>query len=238
MNLKTVAISKIVVEVAPSNKLQQTSLIETDGNIQPIRLGYNKENDTYWLIDGRRRLVDLIELGKTEVSAIVDENTSRDEGHLQALILNSGKPNQMDESDHIQHLLDAGLTVKQISSKANVQQQIVYSRIKLQNLLPEIKELLRSGKINYSAAKVISSMTLEKQIELLQKVEKLSYKNVSKFLSDTQSEFLELNGVNFGDDFDVPNINTTMEYEITLTDVETLKSTGVLTKNGITLRLK
>jgi hypothetical protein len=235
IELKQVEISLIDIEDAPTNKFQQRSLIETGGNIEPVRLG--KLEDRYWVINGRRRLTDLIVNGQTFVLAIVDDDIDNVVGHLQALILNSGKPNQMDESNHIQSLLDSGdYDIKQISKICNMQLQIVYSRLRLQKLIQPFKDLLQKGEINYSAGIVITKLSIEHQQELLESGVKFTYKNVSKFLSEKQSNLIE-NEL----EFDLPNMDEVFEkskiYKLTEEDFDNLRNGGFLMIGSIKVEM-
>lgn len=165
---QVVKTSDILIPKAPKNKLQQESLIKLN-QLNPIKLRLSKkEGFKYELVDGRRRLTDLIATGATEVEALI-EDIDNVQSALQALALNSGTPNKMDEALHIEVLLNQQYTVEQISKTCNIPLQIVYNRIKLLNLLPEIQDLLLAGdkKICYSNALRLASLPFKNQKNLL-----------------------------------------------------------------------
>lgn len=182
-----VKISDIQIPKAPKNKLQQESLIKLN-QLNPIKLRLSKkEGFKYELVDGRRRLTDLIATGATEVEALI-EDIDNVQLALQGLALNSGTPNKMDEAIHIQTLLDNGYTVKQISKSCNFPLQIVYNRIKLLNLIPEIQELLLTGskRICYSSAIQLANLPVKIQYEALESENK---KISSKVVTDLTRKF-------------------------------------------------
>ena len=237
IDLVTVPLDLIDLETAPESKIQQISLKLTNGNIDPVKLGYNKSTGRYWIINGRRRITDSLAIGSTDILAIVDKEVDATEGHLQAILLNSGKPNQMDESDHIQNLLDSGkYNVKLISSVCNMQPQIIYSRLRLQLLIPEFKELLRKGDIKYSAAIIIIKLSVEQQEELLKSEIKLTHKNVAKFLAEKQADFIAP-----ALDFDLPNtqqsFNELTTHEINEEQMKELIAGGIMIIGNVKIKL-
>ena len=156
---REVEIAKIFIMEAPTSTLQQESL-NLQGQLQPIRLVVVPPSDNagygYQIVDGRRRLVDLKAIGQTTVEALVyDEGSLSDEElHIQALTLNSGRPNFMDEADHVYFLMtECGYTVEHISTATNLSNSTILNRLDLRNkLLPEYQECLRSGEVKVSAA--------------------------------------------------------------------------------------
>ncbi len=154
-----VSISEILVETAPESELQQESL-GLQGQIEPIRLVEidPQENDGFLfrVIDGRRRLVDIIKLGKLTVEALVyaQDSLGEEDIRVQALTLNSGKPNFMDEADHVSYLItECGYTVEDIAVAVNTSQSTILNRLDLKSkLYTPFQENLRSGTIRVSAA--------------------------------------------------------------------------------------
>lgn len=191
MKLKKIKIKDINIEVAPSNEMQQASLIETTQNENPIQLRLNG-NGKYDIIDGRRRVVDLIAIGKDTVWAIIKE-VSDAELAMQAIILNSGTANYMDEADHIYTLIQKhGMSIEAIAKKGNVTTQTIYDRLRLkEKLIPEIQEHLRAGTIKYSVALELTHLPISKQAEastILDSGEKLKLKDVKEVKRLYQAE--------------------------------------------------
>ena len=154
-----VQLSDINIPTAPPSELQQESLI-LQGQLQPIYLREvdPEENDgfKYDVVDGRRRLVDLIATGKRSVMAFVykKDSVSNSDLHLQALTLNSGKPNYMDEADHVAYLVEIEeYEVGELAAATNLSESTILNRLDLSKKLhPLYQECLRSGLIKVSSA--------------------------------------------------------------------------------------
>lgn len=195
MKLKTVNISDIKDVEAPQSKTQQLSLIER-GQDNPIRLRPVK--DGYEVIDGRRRLADMIGLGYDEVIAIVAETTNEESNWL-ALTLNSGTPNELDEAEHIMALLALGYTQKIVAEKINYSQATISQRVRLcEKLCDELKEKLRIGEITYSTAIVATKLPLDEQ-RILASEDKITNTLVTETLRDWDSQELGLDQLELPD---------------------------------------
>lgn len=194
--LKAVKISEIDRSTAPTNKEQQESL-GLRGMRQPIRL-WEYPLDTseykYRVVDGRRRIEDWIALKQKEyqagmsidavdtveivslaedkilIGALVYNYDELDEEnmHLDALTLNSGKNNYMDEADHISYLMtEETYTVEDVASSVNLSISTVLNRLDLiHKLIFEYQDKLRDGGIKVSAAHELVKISKESQIEL------------------------------------------------------------------------
>ncbi len=204
MEVLKVPIELIDIEDAPQSKAQQASLMEMD-QVAPVYL--NKIGERYKIVDGRRRIVDLIANGVTEVFALVDENVIGSELAWKALILNASSHNEMDEADHIIKLLGLGQTQSSIAKCIGYSPATVNQRIRLTERLSSVlQSKLRRGKMKYSAAQMATKMPKDLQ----EKIEDLSPKGVSKVLREYQSNAILL--------FDMPPVDVPifLPFSVTL----------------------
>lgn len=181
-------IEDVNIELAPTSKIRQISLT-SEGQVEPIRLRPD-DDGRFDLIDGRQRLVDLIDLGETEVLALV-ESASDIELHTKALILNSGVGNPMDECLHILALTESGFTQVSIAEKCSWSQAKVSQRLKLLELIPEFRQKLSGGEINVTTAMTLTKLSEDGQKDLLEE-KKVSTKRATEALRAQQSGLLEL----------------------------------------------
>lgn len=183
--LKAVKISEIDRTIAPTNKEQQESL-GLRGMRQPVRLwGIASETSEfkYRIVDGRRRIEDWIALKQKEsedgpdqsldkilIGALVynHDELNEENMHLDALTLNSGKSNYMDEADHISYLMkEETYTVEDVASAVSLSISTILNRLDLINkLISEYQDKLRDGGIKVSAAHELVKVSKEKQTEL------------------------------------------------------------------------
>ncbi len=190
MRLETVQISQINLPNAPKSKIRQQSLLQS-GQVEPIRL--SPDGDKYNVIDGRRRLIDLIETGATEVLALVEEVAELD-AHWLALTLNGGTPNEMDEADHILYLAGEGYTQKQIAERIGYSQGTVSQRLRLaERLTDEVKAKVRNGEVKPTTAQVLTKLPRDKQQEWLNGDK--TPKSAVETLRSWQSQNIEIEGM-------------------------------------------
>lgn len=185
MRLQKISIDDINIENAPQSKVRQKSLLEMS-QVEPVTLRLLKSG-RYEIVDGRRRIVDLIANGVKEVLAIVRDDLSDNDADLHALILNSGKSNEIDEASHIVRLISNGYSQSDIAKKTGWSQAKISKRIKLwNNLAPKLKALLQAGKMKYSAALAACALSEEEQNNL----EVFDYASIKNLVKDKQSAML------------------------------------------------
>lgn len=166
-----VPMTKILTQVAPPNTVQQESLT-LRGQRRPIRLWENATGQ-FIIVDGRRRVVDLLKLEKSTVAALVYGVDELDEEnlHLDALTLNSGDPNFMDEADHVYYLItECDYTVEDVASAASLSESTVLNRLDLYHkLIVDYQKALRCGNIKVSAAYELVKLSKSEQQGLFDK---------------------------------------------------------------------
>jgi ParB/RepB/Spo0J family partition protein len=165
---EAVLVKYIKPVVAPTSKSQQKSLLQ-QGQKQPIRLRLTEDPDyIYEVTDGRRRVSDLIASGATTVMALIENNISDAQAHLDALILNAGKPNFMDEARHLK-----ALQSKYNYSEAQLAEMTNYSASKINNLLqlclliPEFQHSMLKGDLKQGAGRALAKLPREVQEDVL-----------------------------------------------------------------------
>lgn len=142
--LKNIELEKIIKETAPVDEELIVSLSETE-QYEPIKVTLKPDTDMYMLIDGRRRVEAAELLGWTQITAIIINDVSPEELHLRALVANAGKPNPMDECDHMLYLQEQGWSREKIASYCRYEKTKVDWILHLQKLIPQMKALVRMG---------------------------------------------------------------------------------------------
>ncbi len=137
--------------------------IETYGQIDPIKVVPLGEK--FLVKDGKRRVASLKQLGKSEVEAIVVDL----DGPIVTILGNLMRlPNPIAEAEAFQELLDSGWSQDDLSENLGISKSKVYWRLKLLNLLPELKEKITSGKMGSTAGEIASKLSGEEQENLAQ----------------------------------------------------------------------
>lgn len=163
--LTRISIGEIIFEPAPVSKARQTSLLEL-GQVDPIRVRPS-EDGRYEIINGRRRVANLVANGAKEVEVIIDHVTDED-ADWQALALNmSGSPSPMVEARIIGKMVDRDYTQKEIARRLGITQGNVSQRLSLLALIPELQGQLETSQITLTAARMICKLPEADQVSLL-----------------------------------------------------------------------
>jgi len=178
MELQEISIDKIKPELAPESGIQQKSLF-LRGQRQPIRIRPISNGDGYAfaVVDGRRRLANLAARGEKTVLALIDYDLDETQARLDALTLNSGTRNPMDEAEHVRYLKNLGLTERQIAEQVGFSEPKVNYLSKLFLLLPEFQTAIKRGELKISGALKLAKLPKPVQEEFLQSEVKLTVKN-------------------------------------------------------------
>ena len=191
VQLKNIPIAKIKTDLAPINQSLQISLLEVEQK-DPIKVRViSHPNFDYEIVDGRRRLKALSESGATTVLAYVVTEMDDTELALQALVGNSGTPNECDEAKHIMTLAQAGYTGQQISKMTGYSPATISQRKKLvEKLHPDLQLKLQAGDIKVSTALEATKLPLGGQENIFGNGHNPSYKEVFEFVRAWESEQL------------------------------------------------
>jgi ParB/RepB/Spo0J family partition protein len=190
MELKKIDISLIKPVSAPTNSLQQKSLLNV-GQKQPIRVRKIEGEYQYLVTDGRRRLADIALSGGKTILAIV-ENVSDVQAHLDALVLNSGKTNFMDEANHLKILKNKfKYTNKQLSELVNYSVTKIVNLLSLTDLIPEFQFLMLKGELKQSGGKHLAKLPHTLQREIFEQLEgNLTVDQCKQYLNEYKAKEL------------------------------------------------
>lgn len=171
MQLLEVPIDQIKCrEAAPSEELS-ISLLER-GQRDPINVRPIKEGPyRFEIASGNRRFWSLVGQGAETVWVCIIEATDV-EFALDALTLNSGTPNFLDEAEQIVTLMEEyGVTKEAIAKSSGMAISTVDFRIRLITRLHSgFQEMMRGGSITYSAALQLLKLPLPRQEKFLAQV--------------------------------------------------------------------
>lgn len=194
--LITVPIELINDVPAPKNKARQVSLLEL-GQADPVRLR-QLDDGRFGIIDGRRRVVDAIEAGLTEVEAIV-ENVGDTQAALLSLVLNlSRSPSPMVEARLLSKLIGK-YTQQQLAKMLGISQGRVSQLLSLLDLIPELQRRFEVGEITLDAARAAKKLSPDQQRELA-KLDRVTVGAAKEMLRSSQAEQVCLS------DIDIPDL--------------------------------
>lgn len=129
------------------------------GQLCPVILNGEGENDRYTVIDGRRRVRALRELGVTAVQARVYRVDTLVADALATTANTVRRPNPENELEAIESLLAAGFDEAQIARATGMRLQTIRKRRRLQGIPVAIRDGLRSGLLSVSVAERIAGMS-------------------------------------------------------------------------------
>ena len=80
-------------------------------------------------------------------------------------------PHPLDEAATFKRLFDAGKSVEELAMYYSRSVSGIYHRIRLNNLIDEIKDMFRGGRSNITGASALAGLTSARQHEFLEKIE-------------------------------------------------------------------
>lgn len=186
--LKNIPINRIKTDIVPDDKSLQESLLEASQKY-PIKVRPIAHPDyDYEIVNGRQRIDAMVKTGGIYIEAIVEEMDDA-ELHIQALIGNANKPNEIDEARHIIKLEELGYTGDQIAKIVRYSSATVSQRKKLIEKLHPVAQLkLQSGDIKVSTAMEATKLPLDEQEELFSNGYNPTYKEVFERVRGWQSD--------------------------------------------------
>lgn len=225
MEIKQIPIEQIVPSPMNPRKTfdevaidELASNIEKQGLLQPITVRF--VNDVYEIVCGERRFRAVKKLKATEdkendnrvkahrkklnnfqtVSCIVRE--MNDDEAFDAMITENLQRKDVDpieEAFAFSQLVEKGSTIEEIALRFGKSTRFVFDRTKLNALIPELKELVRSDELPIAGAMLLSKLNEEKQKEFLENngEQKITTDKVRSFI---QRAFLKLDNSDWNDD--------------------------------------
>ena len=148
------------------------SSIEKVGLINPITVRKGKDEAfPYTIIAGRRRIEAAILLDWTEIDAVVYEaDEVADDSYFTHVALaenvNRLDLHPLDEGAQYARLLKEGYSLEDLAAYFDRSISHIYQRMKLVDLIEEVQQLFRDGKIKISTAAKIASLPKKVQKEI------------------------------------------------------------------------
>jgi ParB/RepB/Spo0J family partition protein len=135
--------------------------IQTRGQMVPVILNASEDRETYTIIDGRRRIRAMRDLGMVAVSAVV-YNAPDMVGWAMAATANAVRgDNPENELEAIEALTGEGYTESQIAQATGMSVQTIRKRERLLVLAPILREGLKTGKLAIGVAEQIAKLPEE-----------------------------------------------------------------------------
>lgn len=167
-----------------------TASIKEKGILQPIvarRLSERK----FEIIAGERRWRAAQAAGLHEVPVILKKVTEQDSLEL-AIIENIQRENlnPMEEADAYEHLMsEYNLTQQEVADKLGKERATVANTLRLLNLAPEVKVMVRNNELSAGHAKVLLGAEPTNQVELAKEVvsQKLSVRATEKLIAKAKA---------------------------------------------------
>ncbi|NND71868.1 MAG: ParB/RepB/Spo0J family partition protein [Rhodothermales bacterium] len=201
--IKQGRVSEIPIDLISANPYQPRTSFNEDalaelatsikqlGIIQPLTVRH-KEDNSYELISGERRLRASRMAGLTKVPAYVREADV--EAMLEMAIVENIQRENLDPIEiavGYQRLIDeCGLTQEHVADKVGKSRSTVTNILRLLKLSPDVQALLRSGKLSVGHARSLLAVDdQQEQTKLAQRVirEDLSVRSIEQIVRDLNS---------------------------------------------------
>lgn len=197
-----VPISEILVDKVKTKegRRKSHSKLGTITDVILNKVSMIEKEKKYSVIEGRKNINDLMEIGKKTVRAKVYKNLPVNIDRYILLVGNfhrSASP--IVEAEAIEELIKLGETIAQISEITGISVSRLQQRRSLLKRLPkEIAEMLRRAEIPESTARKIMSLPKDVQQKLIKKEEKITGDIVEKYHREYLDKQLSF------DDIDLP----------------------------------
>lgn len=145
--------------------------IKEHGVVSPILVTPNK-NGTYKIVAGERRWRASKLAGLHEIPCIVKEFDDREVSEL-ALVENLQRDdlNPIEEAEGYKHLMETfSLTQDEVAKKVGKSRSAVANSLRLNNLCPEVKDMLKEDKLTQGHARALLTLPTETQLMLAEKI--------------------------------------------------------------------
>lgn len=152
-------------DINPEKLQELADSIKAQGIVQPI-VARRLDNEKYEIVAGERRWRAAQLAGLADVPVLVKELDERSALAI-ALIENIQRQdlNPLEEADALKRLLEEfGLTHQQVAEAVGRSRVAVTNLLRLLELQPEVKQLLRDGKLEMGHARALLGLPADKQI--------------------------------------------------------------------------
>jgi len=153
------------------------SIRSRGGVINALEIVPSDRKGVWWVVAGNKRLVAAQRLGKDcpllKCEAV---NVDRAQQLLDMAIENfiRSDPNPVDEADHYQRMIEAGLTVRDISKRTGIGEYRIRPRLMITKLDKPIQELMAVGKLPHGPAVCKALQTVPDRTLRIKLAERLS----------------------------------------------------------------
>jgi ParB/RepB/Spo0J family partition protein len=165
--------------------------IKRYGLIQPVVVKPDGKT-TYRLVAGRRRFEAVQSLDWETIPAVVlPKDTEDTDAIALAENVNRMDMHPLDEAAHFKKLHDAGMTVDEIARYYDRSSSAIYHRIRLNNLIDDLKTMFRVGNFTLTGASVLAGLSHEQQEAFLDQfdgVEKIEQFAIASFIRNLQQK--------------------------------------------------
>ena len=149
--------------------------VEAVGVLQPICVSPMPIGSvSKWHVHGgTRRIQAARAAGHHQIPALVveqDDPQARSDAVLVALNA-TARPNPVAEYEAIAAMMEAGATPKQIARDAAIPYATVVRRLRLHDLVPELLQALRDGRLAYGVAEKITRLGVRAQLRLVERLD-------------------------------------------------------------------
>lgn len=130
--------------------------LAVQGILQPILVA-PRDNDTYVVLDGNRRLYAARQAGIPTLPCLITTEGSREATTATMLAAAMHKQlTPLEQADAFRDLLNSGLTISQIASRTGYTTATVRDRLRLQHLPEQVKDDLAAKRITVGAATTLA----------------------------------------------------------------------------------
>lgn len=169
--------------------------IKNHGLLEPILLSPTDEG--YMIVAGERRFRAMTSLGRDKIPAIIRDYPKEDIKKL-SLIENIQRENLNPIEEAISYnelMIESGLTQAEFAKEIGKSRSHVANVLRLLKLDIDVMEDVRKGNISFGHAKVLSSLPMDEQKKLAEKIKKLqlNVRDTEKVVKERKTKKTESN---------------------------------------------
>lgn len=167
-------------EISEDSVRELAESIKVHGILQPVTIRPDEEHGTeaspWVMVCGHRRLKACQMLGLETIPAIIRDDMSDDEAYDLMIVENLQRKDldPLDEAVAYKALLDPypvtgypGSTVKELAARFGKSEKYIRGRVALNELIPELKELIKTGSLTIGAGISLAELPMEQQREFM-----------------------------------------------------------------------
>ena len=167
-------------EISEDSVRELAESIKVYGILQPVTIRpdeeYGTEASPWVMVCGHRRLKACQMLGLDTIPAIIRDDMTDDEAYDLMIVENLQRKDldPLDEAVAYKALLDPypvtgypGSTVKELAARFGKSEKYIRGRVALNELIPELKELIKTGSLTIGAGISLAELPMEQQREFM-----------------------------------------------------------------------